>query len=260
MILDNIVTKTKERIEQAKQVVSLNELKKKAEELEITNNFPFEKVLQKEGMSFILEVKKASPSKGDIVEDFRYVDIAKEYEKIGASAISVLTEPYFFKGSNTYLQEIVKAVTIPILRKDFVVDEYMLYEAKLLGASAVLLICSVLSEEQLQNYLEIAHGLGLSCLVETHDETEIAMALRLGARVIGVNNRNLKDFSVDITNSIRMREHVNTDILFVSESGITSRQDIEILEEHHVNAVLIGETIMKAKDKQVALNTLRGKI
>lgn len=260
MILDTIIEKTKERIEKLKKEIPITELKKKIVQEEITKDFPFEKALQKEGMSFILEVKKASPSKGNIVENFSYITIAKEYETIGASAISVLTEPFFFKGSNQYLQEIASNVKIPLLRKDFVVDEYMIYEAKVLGASAILLICSVLSEEELKAYIKLADALGLSCLVETHDIQEIEMAMRSGARIIGVNNRNLKDFSVDITNSIRMRKYVDPKILFVSESGITTAEDITTLKQNQVNAVLIGETIMRAKDKQAMLMKLRGDV
>lgn len=258
MILDDIVEKTKQRIIEEKQKKSLAQLKAEVEVLPMTTHYPFEEALRKSGMSFILEVKKASPSKGNIVEVFDYVSIAKEYEAIGASAISVLTEPYFFQGKDKYLQEIASTVKIPIIRKDFVIDEYMIYEAKLLGASAILLICSILPEETLQSYLQIAHSFGLSCLVETHDKEEIDMALRVGARIIGVNNRNLKDFSVDITNSIRMRQYVDREILFVSESGIRTHQDIIELEDNNVNAVLIGETLMKSNDKRKMLNTLRG--
>lgn len=258
MIIDDIVEKTKERIQQAKQEKSLALCKAEAQAQPVIATFPFETALQKEGMSFILEVKKASPSKGDIVETFPYVEIAKEYESIGASAISILTEPYFFKGSNQYVQEIANEVHIPLLRKDFVIDEYMIYEAKVLGASAILLICSILTLEELQRYITIADSLGLSCLVETHDAAEIAKAIQAGARIIGVNNRNLKDFSVDITNSVRMRKYVDTDILFVSESGIHDHQDIAVLEKHQVNAVLIGETMMKAKHKKEMLDRLRG--
>ncbi|MFV0395047.1 MAG: indole-3-glycerol phosphate synthase TrpC [Coprobacillaceae bacterium] len=259
MILDTIVEKIKERVIEAKKQKSLLEIKKEVEKLPVNIDFPFEKALKKEGVSFILEVKKASPSKGDIVDSFDYLTIAKEYESIGASAISVLTEPYFFKGNNRYLQEIAQTVAVPLLRKDFIVDEYMIYEAKLFGASAILLICSVLKEEEMKKYLTLAHALGLSCLVETHDEQEIAMALSIGARIIGVNNRNLKDFSVDITNSVRKRELVPKDIIFVSESGITSNADIKVLEQNHIDAVLIGETIMKSQNKQEMLHQLQGK-
>lgn len=256
MILDDIVAKTKIRIENKKREYSLHHIKQDAFYEYIDDSFPFEQALQKEGMSYILEVKKASPSKGDIVEQFDYLKIAKEYQEIGASAISVLTEPYFFKGKDQYLKDIVQVVTIPVLRKDFVVDEYMIYEAKLLGASAILLICSILDEITLTFYINLAHQLGMSCLVETHSSLEIKKAIRAGARIIGVNNRNLQTFAVDNEHSIQLRKVVPEDILFVSESGISTTQNIQALKKEHVDAVLIGETIMKAYDKQRVLQEL----
>ena len=221
-------------------------------------NYRFEEALGKEGMSFICEVKKASPSKGIIAEHFPYEEIAVEYEKAGADAISILTEPFYFKGSNDYLTAIRKKVQLPLLRKDFTVDEYMLYEAKKIGADAVLLICAILSPMQLAEYRGIAEELGLSALVEAHDENEVEMALKAGARVVGVNNRNLKDFTVDISNSVRLRELVPRDILFVSESGMKTRADIARLEENGTDAVLIGETFMRSGDKARMLKELRG--
>ncbi|MCD7950078.1 MAG: indole-3-glycerol phosphate synthase TrpC [Erysipelotrichaceae bacterium] len=256
MILDKIVDKTLIRVEQSKQKVSLDELKSQLPK--ITYDYPFEKALRKEGMSFIMEVKKASPSKGLIAPDFPYVDIAKDYEKIGASAISILTEPDFFQGSIQYLKEIRQNVSIPLLRKDFTIDEYMIYEAKVYGADAVLLICAILDDQQLTNYLKLAHDLGLSAIVETHDEDEMHRALKSGARIIGVNNRNLKDFTVDFHNSIRLRNMVDDDIVFVSESGIKTYEDIHALEVNHVNAVLIGETLMRSSNKQATFDELRG--
>ena len=258
MILDNIAATTRERVEAQKRQLSTEELKAIVYGMERNDEFPFEKVLAKQGISFICEVKKASPSKGIIAEDFPYVEIAKDYEKAGADAISVLTEPFYFKGSNDYLEEIRKAVSLPLLRKDFTVDEYMIYEAKKIGANAVLLICSILSENQLQEYLGIATELGLSALVEAHDEEEVLAAQRAGARIIGVNNRNLKDFTVDVSNSIRLRKMVPSDILFVSESGMKNRADIAALEENGMNAVLIGETLMRSRDKGAMLRTLKG--
>lgn len=231
-----------------------DELEKKIE----NNNFHFEKVLKSKEISFICEVKKASPSKGIIAEEFPYLEIAKEYEKSGANAISVLTEPYFFKGEDKFLKEIASEVNIPVLRKDFVIDEYMIYEAKTLGASAVLLICSILNEETLKKYIKIADTLGLSALVEAHDENEIKMALRAGARIIGVNNRNLKDFTVNINNSINLRKIVPADIIFIAESGIKTSEDIKELRKAKVNAVLVGETLMRSEDKRKALEDLRG--
>ena len=231
-----------------------DKLEKKIE----NNNFHFEKVLKSKEISFICEVKKASPSKGIIAEEFPYLEIAKEYEKSGANAISVLTEPYFFKGEDKFLKEIASEVNIPVLRKDFVIDEYMIYEAKTLGASAVLLICSILNEETLKKYIKIADTLGLSVLVEAHDENEIKMALRAGARIIGVNNRNLKDFTVNINNSINLRKIVPADIIFIAESGIKTSEDIKELKKAKVNAVLVGETLMRSEDKRKALENLRG--
>lgn len=245
MILDEIVEKTKIRLEQKKREKPFNLVKKEALSI-VEQQFYFEKVLKSKEISFICEVKKASPSKGVIAEEFPYLEIAKDYEKSGANAISVLTEPYFFKGEDKFLKEIVSEVKIPVLRKDFVIDEYMIYEAKILGASAVLLICSILNEDTLKKYIKIADILGLSALVEAHDEDEIKMALRAGARIIGVNNRNLKYFTVNINNSINLRKLVPENIIFIAESGIKTSEDIEELRKANVNAVLIGETPSRA--------------
>lgn len=223
-------------------------------------DFAFEKALKKEGMSFICECKKASPSKGLIAPEFPYLQIAKEYEQVGADCISVLTEPKWFLGSDRYLQEIAETVSIPCLRKDFTVDPYQIYQAKVLGASAVLLICSILSEKQLSRYLELSHELGLSALVETHDEKEVQMALRAGAGIIGVNNRNLKDFSVDTDNSRRLRQMIPDAVVFVSESGVKNASDVALLAEIGADAVLIGETLMRAEDKKAKLDQLRGAV
>ena len=256
-MLDEIVEKTKERIEQAKEIVPLDELKNEVESLEISDEFPFKKALSEDGISIIAEVKRASPSKGLIAEDFDYVAIAKEYEAAGASAISVLTEPYFFKGSNDYLKEIAENVSIPILRKDFVIDEYMIWEAKLLGASAVLLIVSILDIATLKKFLDLAHDLGLSAIVETHDGSEITTAVNVGAEIIGVNNRNLNDFTVDIENSVSLRRCVGGDVIFISESGIKTKEDVARLKENDVDAVLIGETLMKCDDKKTMISELK---
>ena len=219
--------------------------------------FPFRKALAAQGISFICEVKKASPSKGIIAEEFPYLKIAREYEDAGAAAISVLTEPYYFLGCDRYLEEIAKKVSIPVLRKDFTIDAYQIYEARAIGASAVLLICALLEEGELKEYLEIAHSLGLSALVEAHTEEEIQMALRCGSGIIGVNNRNLKNFQVDISLSSRLRGKVPEDVLFVSESGIRTVQDMARLREAKVDAVLIGETLMRSEDKKKELEKLR---
>lgn len=255
-ILDRLAEHAKERAEEAKRTTPLSELRRQAEGLP-KGTFSFEKALKKQDISFICECKKASPSKGLIAAEFPYVQIAKDYEAAGADCISVLTEPKWFLGSDAYLKEIASAVSIPCLRKDFTVDEYMLYEAKTLGASAVLLICSILSERQIKEYIDICDGLGLSALVEAHDETEIGMAIGAGARIIGVNNRDLKDFSVDTDNSARLRQLIPQEILFVSESGVRSAEDVRRLRDIGADAVLIGEALMKAPDKKEKLRQLR---
>ena len=258
MILNQIAADTRIRVEKAKQKVSLSEICEKAVKMNANTGFPFEQTLKKPGIHYICEVKKASPSKGVIAEEFPYLDIAREYEKAGAAAISCLTEPKYFQGKNEYLQEIAGEVRIPVLRKDFTVDEYMIYEAKLLGASAVLLICALLDAETLKRYLDICDTLGLSALVEVHDEVEMESAMEAGARVIGVNNRNLKDFTVDIGNSIRLRNMAPREVLFVAESGIKTAEDIEELRRANVNGVLIGETLMRSADKRRMLEELNG--
>lgn len=258
MILEEIAARTVQRVAEEKAAVPLSEMKKRAEALDANTGFPFRKALSGDEISFICEVKRASPSKGLIAPDFPYLDIARDYERAGASAISCLTEPFWFKGRDEYLAEISNAVKIPVLRKDFTVDEYMIYQAKTLGASAVLLICSILSKEQLSEYLGIAHSLGLSALVEAHDEDEVRTALSVGAGIIGVNNRDLRTFTVDINNSARLRKLVPPEVLFVSESGIKTDADIEALRSNGTNAVLIGETLMRSPDKKAALDELRG--
>lgn len=257
-ILETIAAATKARVEKAKQEKSLETIKSEAQRLDANTGFPFEQALRSEDIAFICECKKASPSKGLIAQDFPYLKIAREYEEAGAAAISVLTEPQWFLGSNEILQEIAWAVKIPCLRKDFTVDEYMIYEAKTLGASAVLLICALLKEDTMRDYIKICDRLGLSALVEAHDEREIQSAVRAGARIIGVNNRNLHDFTVDVHNSERLRKLVPETVLFVAESGIRSAADIRVLRNARVNGVLIGETLMRAPDKRAMLCELRG--
>ena len=256
-MLDEIVEKTKERLVESKKNKSLDELKDEVAKMNITQDFPFKEALSGDEISIIAEVKRASPSKGIIAEDFDYVFIAKDYEDAGASAISVLTEPYFFKGSNDYLKEISENVSIPILRKDFVIDEYMIWEAKAIGASAVLLIVSILSIVELKKFLDLAHDLGLSAIVEAHDGNEIRTALNVGAEIIGVNNRNLTDFSVDIENSISLRRCVSGDVVFISESGIKTPEDVRRLKENDVDAVLRGETLMKCDDKKAMISEFK---
>ena len=284
MILDEIAAKTKERVAEQKKKVPLEEMKRQALDIvaiETDNGsspyskFPFRDNLAADGISFICEAKKASPSKGLIAPDFPYVEIAKEYEAAGASAISVLTEPFYFQGSNQFLMDIKKEVNIPLLRKDFTVDEYMIYEAKVIGASAVLLICAILDDEQLASYLQLAHELGMSALVEAHDEEEVRRAIACGAGIIGVNNRDLRTFTVDIMNSVRLRKLIPDMVpvtgtgaaadtlapqkmVYVSESGIKTKEDIDRLKANGTDAVLIGETFMRSPDKKKLFAELRG--
>ena len=256
-ILDRLADFAVERVRQAKLKIPPEEIKRRALALP-KGDFAFENALKTSDMSFICECKKASPSKGLIAPDFPYLQIAREYEAAGADCISVLTEPRWFLGGDEYLKEIASAVSIPCLRKDFTVDEYMIYQAKVLGASAVLLICSVLSEQQIKSYIGICDDLGLSALVEAHDANEVRTALGAGARVIGVNNRNLADFSVDTDNSRRLRKLIPRDVLFVSESGVRCAGDVEKLREIGADAVLIGEALMRAPDKKAVLDEMRG--
>ena len=258
-ILKKLADFARERVDMAKRKVPSEEIRKRAYELP-KGTFAFEKALKNPGVSFICECKKASPSKGVIAPDFPYIQIAKDYEAAGADCISVLTEPKWFLGNKEYLHQIASTVSIPCLRKDFTVDEYMIYESRILGASAVLLICSILSERQIGEYIQICDAMGISALVEAHDEQEIAMAVHVGARLIGVNNRNLRDFTVDTENSFRFREMIPRDILFVSESGIRNAQDVEKLRQVGADAVLIGETLMRAENKAAKLTELRGVI
>lgn len=284
MILDEIAAKTKERVAEQKKKVPLEEMKRQALDIvaiETDNGsspyskFPFRDNLAADGISFICEVKKASPSKGLIAPDFPYVEIAKEYEAAGTSAISVLTEPFYFQGSNQFLMDIKKEVNIPLLRKDFTVDEYMIYEAKVIGASAVLLICAILDDGQLASYLRLAHELGMSALVEAHDEEEVRRAIACGAGIIGVNNRDLRTFTVDIMNSVRLRKLIPDMVpvtgtgaaadtlapqkmVYVSESGIKTKEDIDRLKANGTDAVLIGETFMRSPDKKKLFAELRG--
>lgn len=258
MILDEIAARTRQRVEEEKAQISLDEMRARALAMEATTDFPFEAALRAPGISFICEVKKASPSKGIIAQEFPYLSIARDYQTAGAAALSVLTEPYYFKGSDAYLREIAQVVDTPLLRKDFVVDPYMIYQAKTLGASAVLLICAILDDTQLADYLELAHRLGLSALVEAHTDDEVQRAVATGAQIIGVNNRDLKTFQVDVENGLRLRELVPHDRVFVSESGIRSPADVARLRACGTDAVLIGETLMRAPDKAAMLQQLRG--
>lgn len=257
-ILTTIAEHARIRVTEAKEREPLEALRERALAMELDTGFPFEKALSGDDIGFICECKKASPSKGLIVPEFPYLEIAKAYEAAGAACISVLTEPKWFLGRDEYLKEITEAVSIPCIRKDFVVNEYMIYQAKVLGASAVLLICALLDQETLKRYLMLCDRLGLSALVEAHDEEELTQALAAGARVIGVNNRNLRDFTVDLGNAERLRRLAPEEVLFVAESGIQTAEDIVVLRRARVNGVLIGETLMRAADKKAMLAQLRG--
>ena len=258
MILDRIVEATKIRVAQEKQMETPEAVKAAALALPSDTGFPFEVALRQQDFNFICEVKKASPSKGIIAEHFPYLEIAKEYEVAGAAAISVLTEPDFFKGDKKYLQEIASTVKIPVLRKDFIIDEYQIYQAKVWGASAILLICACLDVPTLTKFRELADSLGLSSLVEAHDEHEVQMAIDCGARIIGVNNRNLKDFTVDVQNSVRLRNLVEDDVIFVSESGLETPEDIQVLRDNNIGVALMGETFMRSPNKVEKLAYLYG--
>lgn len=258
-ILEEIAACARERTAAAERKMPLADIRRRAEEMP-RGDFSFEKALRKPGLSLICECKKASPSRGLIAPDFPYVQIAREYEAAGADCISVLTEPKWFLGRDEYMEEIASAVSVPCLRKDFTVSEYMIYESRLLGASAVLLIVSLLSEAQLREYLGLCRELGLSALTEAHSAEEIGTAVRAGASVIGVNNRNLRDFSVDTGNSAALRKLVPPEVLFVSESGVTGAADTEKLREIGADAVLVGEALMRASDKKAKIRELRGEL
>ena len=257
-ILQTIADYARLRVAKDKEQVSLDALKKMCSESRLADGKLFEAAIIKPGISFICEVKKASPSKGIIAEDFAHIKIAEEYVHAGADCISCLTEPRWFLGSDDIFKDIRRAVSIPMLRKDFIVDEYQIYQAKVIGANALLLICSILDALTLRQYLELCRGLGLAAIVEAHDEAEISIAINAGATMIGVNNRNLKDFSVNMENCKRLRSLVPNDILFIAESGIRTPEDIKTLRNMNVDAVLIGETLMRASDKKKILESLRG--
>ena len=256
-ILDRLADNARARVAAKRAVLPLTDLKRRALVMP-RGTVRFEQALRKPGVSFVCECKKASPSKGLIAPEFPYLDIARDYEAAGADAVSVLTESRGFQGSDLYLKEIAAAVSIPCLRKDFTVDEYMIYEAKALGAAAVLLICAISTSEQLRDWIALCDALGLSALVEVHDEAEVRMALDAGARIVGVNNRNLKDFTVDPDNSRRLRALIPSDVLFVAESGVKTAEDVRVLQELGADAVLVGETLMRAADRRAKLRELRG--
>ena len=256
-VLDALAAHARERVEEKKRKLPLAELKRQLREREALRGFPFEAALREPGLSVIAEVKKASPSKGVIAEHFPYLEIAKAYEAAGASCISVLTEPKWFLGDDRYLREIAAAVSLPCIRKDFTVDPYLIYEARELGASAVLLICALLGRSELEEYLGIAEELGLSALVEAHDEEEVGRAAEVGARLIGVNNRDLKSFSVNMENSLRLRAAAPDNCIFIAESGVRTPDDTRALRTVGADGILVGEALMRAENKAELLQALR---
>lgn len=257
-ILAEIANYARERVAAAKRKISLDKLKSLAKSSRLGDGNRFFAALKRPKLSFICEVKKASPSKGIIAENFPYVEIAREYEFAGADCVSCLTEPKYFLGSDKIFEEIRAKISLPMLRKDFTVDEYQIYQAKVLGADAVLLICAILDNSTLEKFLRLCDELNLAALVETHDAEEIKSAISAGAQIIGVNNRNLKNFSVDFSNAARLRELIPPEKIYVAESGVKTPADVATLKKIGADAVLIGETLMRAADKQFKLNELRG--
>lgn len=256
-ILDTIADYAKVRVAQDMQAVSFDEMKERALALGRGNGYLFTQALKRPGMSFICEVKKASPSKGIIAQEFPYLDIAASYADAGADAISCLTEPKWFLGSDKIFADIRSTVATPMLRKDFTVDDYQIYQARLMGANAVLLICALHGTAVIARWLELCDKLGLAALVETHDEAEIQSAVSAGAKIIGVNNRNLKDFSVDFSNAARLRDSIPADAVYVAESGVKGPDDTALLRKIGADAALIGEALMRAADKKELLSALR---
>lgn len=259
-ILDELADYARQRVAANRAKVPLEGLRERATQLPTANGEAFRSALRREGMSFICELKRASPSKGLIAPDFPYLDIARAYEQAGADCISCLTEPKWFLGSDEIFRNVRETVTIPMLRKDFTVDEYQIYEARLMGANAVLLICALLDTATLGHYLDLSRELGLAALVEAHDEAEIRSAVAAGADIIGVNNRNLKDFSVDFSNAQRLRDLIPAGCLYVAESGVTSPADAAALRRIGADAALIGEALMRAADKGKLLAELRAAV
>lgn len=256
MILDELAAYAAVRVAEKKKEISPETIRRMAKEMP-KGTFSFENALKKPGMSFICEVKKASPSKGIIAKDFPYLEIAREYEQAGADCVSVLTEPKWFLGSDEIFRQIRANIGLPMIRKDFTVDAYQIYEAKVMGADAVLLICALLETGRIREYLKICDDLGLAALVETHDEQEIQSAVAAGARIIGVNNRNLKNFTVDFFNAANLRALIPKEAVFVAESGVKDAADVAVLSRIGADAVLIGEALMRSADKASCLADFR---
>ena len=255
-ILDTIAEYSMLRVKTDKRAIPQERLREKAELMK-GRDHRFLEALRKPGLSFICEIKKASPSKGIISESFPYLDIAKEYENAGADCVSCLTEPKWFKGSDNIFRQVRARIDTPMIRKDFTVDEYQIYQAKCMDADAVLLICSILDDARLKDYLSLCKEIGLDALVEAHNEKEIESAVKADARIIGVNNRNLKDFSVDFSNALKLRSMIPKDTVYVAESGVKNADDAKRIKEAGTDAVLIGEAFMRAYDKAALLREMR---
>lgn len=256
-ILQTIAAHARTRVAADRAKISLEELKALCQEAGPGQGEQFVSALNRPGLSFLCEIKKASPSKGLISPDFPYLDIARAYEAAGADGVSCLTEPKWFLGSDDIFRQVRRTISLPMLRKDFTVDEYQIYQARLMGANAVLLIVSLLDGETLKGYLDLCRSLGLAALVETHDGQEVDAALNAGAEIIGVNNRNLKDFSVDFSNAARLRDRIPPGVLYVAESGLTGPEDAAALKQLGADAALVGEALMRAPDKGAMLASLR---
>lgn len=259
MILDTIALDTRDRINNI-DINIKDQIKEMALNLSTKTNFPFAKALSNPSLSFIAEVKKASPSKGIISNDFDPVAIAKEYERINVDAISILTEPTFFHGKLEYLKDINDCVKTPTLRKDFIIDKFQIYEAKIAGASAILLICALLKQKDLEELYNLATSLGLDIIVEIHNEEELNKALSIKSKIIGINNRDLKTFKVDLSVSEKLIKYIPKDTIVISESGYFNREDILRAENSNIDAVLIGESFMKSQNKEIHLKKLKGLI
>ena len=256
-ILDTIAGYARERVQKDRERIAADRMEQLAMNAPEARGSLFYEAIGKEGLSVICEVKKASPSKGIIDPEFDYRGIALEYAGAGADAISCLTEPKWFLGSDEIFETIRSLVKTPMLRKDFVIDEYQIYQARLLGADCVLLICALLDTGTIRRYLGICEDLGLAALIETHNESELCSALEAGARMIGVNNRNLKDFTVDLDNARRLRDQIPPDRLFVAESGIRTAEDAAAMRRAGADAVLVGEAFMRAPDKSAFLAAMK---
>ncbi|MDD8048567.1 MAG: indole-3-glycerol phosphate synthase TrpC [Thomasclavelia sp.] len=258
MILDDIVENTKDRIKHNQKSHSIEKLKEEAFQMEISNDFPFEKALRKNNLAYILELKKNCPKKGQIVSNFDFKSIAKEYELIGADAIAVETEPDYYKGDDDFLTEISKIVGVPVLRRDFILDEYMVYESKIIGADAINLLAGIMDEITLMRCMNLATNLGMSSVIECHSSMQVKKALRVGAKIIAVNNIDMRDYSVDLNNSLELRDLVDKDVIFIAQGGIKAREDIIKIENKNINAVIVGEVMLTSHGKKRTLEILKG--